>query len=103
MISEEEITEVGVEEKHEEEEEAEEEKVEVVLDQLKLLLDVTKIWRRILRNETSIEELKSTAPVKPAKKAVKPKAREKPEKKKTTGAKKTAKRKSHKKPSRKAK
>jgi hypothetical protein len=55
------------EEKVEGEEEAEEveERGEVMLDQLKLLIDVTKLWRKVLRGEESISAFSSIiAPVK---------------------------------------
>ncbi|WP_042667829.1 hypothetical protein [Desulfurococcus amylolyticus] len=44
------------------EEEYEEEEKEVQIEQLKLLLDVTKTWRRILKGEASIEELAKIIP-----------------------------------------
>ncbi|MEM2025293.1 MAG: hypothetical protein QXW94_03280, partial [Desulfurococcaceae archaeon] len=42
------------------EEEYEEEAGEIVVDQLRLLLDVTKLWHRLLRDEATLDELKST-------------------------------------------
>lgn len=66
-VEEEGVEEVGAEE---EEEEEVEEGGEVVLDQLKLLLDVTKLWRRVLRNEAKIEEFSLISPVKQEVKSV---------------------------------
>lgn len=65
-VEEEGVEEVGVEEEEEEVEEG----GEVVLDQLKLLLDVTKLWRRVLRNEAKIEEFSLISPVKQEVKSV---------------------------------
>ncbi|MEM1627931.1 MAG: hypothetical protein QXP02_00190 [Desulfurococcaceae archaeon] len=50
------------------EEEKAEEIAEIIIDQLKVLLDVTKLWRKILKNEINLESLESlvkpsTAPV----------------------------------------
>ncbi|ADV65482.1 hypothetical protein [Desulfurococcus mucosus] len=48
----------------EEEEEYEEEGKEIRIEQLKLLIDVTKLWRRVLQGEASIDELsKAVTPV----------------------------------------
>ncbi|MCC6054739.1 MAG: hypothetical protein LM589_05435 [Thermosphaera sp.] len=65
-VEEEGVEEVGVKEEEEEVEEG----GEVVLDQLKLLLDVTKLWRRVLRNEAKIEEFSLISPVKQEVKSV---------------------------------
>jgi len=72
MIDEEQSKEVEEEEKEAgvEEEEEVEEGGEVVLDQLKLLLDVTRLWRRVLRNEAKIEEFSLISPVKQEVKSV---------------------------------
>lgn len=56
----------GIEEVEEREEV--EEAAEIIVDQLKILLDITKLWRKILRNEADIENLEdfakpTTAPV----------------------------------------
>jgi hypothetical protein len=103
MIDEEqskEVEEVGEEEVGAEEEEEEvEEGGEVVLDQLKLLLDVTKLWRRVLRNEAKIEEFSLISPVKQEVKSVEHGRGKKKKEKKP----KTTKRKEKKKASRKAK
>ncbi|MEM1529743.1 MAG: hypothetical protein QXJ84_05120 [Desulfurococcaceae archaeon] len=48
--------------------EAEEETGEILIDQLRLLLDITKLWHRILHGEASIEDLKSMVTVKPSRK-----------------------------------
>lgn len=52
------------------EKEVEEEAGEILIDQLRLLLDITKLWHRILHGEASIEELKSMVTVKPSRKLV---------------------------------
>ena len=65
-VEEEGVEEVGVKEEEEEVEEG----GEVVLDQLKLLLDVTKLWRRVLRNEAKIDEFSLISPVKQEVKSV---------------------------------
>lgn len=62
-------------------EETEEETGELVIDQLRLLLDVTKLWRRILHNEATLEELKSKSLTRAARRRVKTKAEAKSEKK----------------------
>lgn len=90
MISEEEIGEIEEREEREEleAEEAEEERGEIVIDQLKLFLDVTKLWKKILEDRGSIDELKSLTSVRVTKKpivtqqVIKKEKKEKREKKK---------------------
>lgn len=96
MISEEEISEIEEREEREEleAEEAEEERGEIVIDQLKLFLDVTKLWKKILEDRGSIDELKSLTSVRVTKKpivtqVIKKEKKEKREKKKKAKAKKT--------------
>ncbi|AFL67160.1 hypothetical protein [Desulfurococcus amylolyticus] len=92
------------------EEEYEEEGKEVQIEQLKLLLDVTKTWRRILKGEAGIEELAKIIPTQPShgkhenipKTATAKETTEKKAKKKDSGKKrKTSKSKSKRKKSRK--
>ncbi|MEM4488035.1 MAG: hypothetical protein QXK88_04440 [Desulfurococcaceae archaeon] len=69
MLNEEEL----VEAEELREEEYEEEAGEIVVDQLRLLLDVTKLWRRLLRDEATLDELKSTTSKKATKRREKAK------------------------------
>jgi len=69
MLSNEEV-EVEEVEKEEEIEGAE----EILVDRLRLLLDVTKLWHKILHGEASIEDLKALAGIEIAKREAKARA-----------------------------
>ncbi|MEM4717960.1 MAG: hypothetical protein QXE81_04275 [Desulfurococcaceae archaeon] len=93
MVNEEEINEIEerVEREELEGEEAEEERGEIVIDQLKLFLDITKLWKRILENKGSIDDLKSIISTRVSKKPFVTQVikKEKKEKKKKAKTKKT--------------